>query len=84
MAALPIYVHVPHFMRTRWGSLASVGGLLLAAPSRRDQDPILAGGATGGATFRRALAFVAVGAPLMALAVESSIHPFVPVGPGGG
>lgn len=78
MAALPIYVHVPKFYAETVGlSLASIGGLLLAARALDAlQDPLLgwwsdrrrhrAGGRWG---------FVALGAPLLALGMVGLFTP---------
>jgi GPH family glycoside/pentoside/hexuronide:cation symporter len=78
MAALPIYVHVPHFYSDTLGlSLASVGGLLLAARFLDAvQDPLL-----GWWSDRRRdrpggrWTFVAVGAPLLALGMVGLFNP---------
>jgi GPH family glycoside/pentoside/hexuronide:cation symporter len=78
MAALPIYVHVPHFYSDTLGlSLASVGGLLLAARFLDAvQDPLL-----GWWSDRRRdrpggrWVFVLAGAPLMALGMVGLFNP---------
>jgi Na+/melibiose symporter-like transporter len=78
MAALPIYVHVPKFYADTMGlSLASVGGLLLAARAfDAVQDPLL-----GWWSDRRRACpggrwmFVAVGAPLLALGMVGLFDP---------
>jgi GPH family glycoside/pentoside/hexuronide:cation symporter len=78
MAALPIYVHVPHFYSDTLGlSLASVGGLLLAARFLDAvQDPLL-----GWWSDRRRdrpggrWVFVAAGAPLLALGMVGLFNP---------
>ena len=78
MAALPIYVHVPHFYADTLGlSLASVGGLLLAARFLDAvQDPLL-----GWWSDRRRdkpggrWAFVIAGAPLLALGMLGLFNP---------
>jgi len=78
MAALPIYVHVPHFYAETLGlSLASVGGLLLAARFLDAvQDPLL-----GWWSDRRRdrpggrWIFVAAGAPLLALGMVGLFNP---------
>ncbi len=78
MAALPIYVHVPKFYADTLGlSLASVGGLLLAARAfDAIQDPLL-----GWWSDRRRAApggrwlFVAAGVPLLALGMIGLFNP---------
>jgi Na+/melibiose symporter-like transporter len=78
MAALPIYVHVPHFYSDTLGlSLASVGGLLLAARFLDAvQDPLL-----GWWSDRRRdrpggrWVFVLAGAPLLALGMVGLFNP---------
>lgn len=78
MAALPIYVHVPHFYADTLGlSLASVGGLLLAARFLDAvQDPLL-----GWWSDRRRdraggrWAFVMAGTPLLALGMVGLFNP---------
>ncbi len=78
MAALPIYVHVPHFYSDTLGlSLASVGGLLLAARLLDAvQDPIL-----GWWSDRRRdkpfgrWVFIAAGAPLLAIGMVGLFNP---------
>jgi glycoside/pentoside/hexuronide:cation symporter, GPH family len=78
MAALPIYVHVPKFYAETVGlSLASIGGLLLAARlADALQDPLL-----GWWSDRRShraggrWSFVAAGAVLLALAMYALFHP---------
>lgn len=78
MAALPIYVHVPKFYAETVGlSLASIGGLLLAARALDAvQDPLLGWwsdrrrGRAGGRWV-----FVAAGAPLLALGMVGLFMP---------
>lgn len=78
MAALPIYVHVPHFYADTLGlSLASVGILLLAARFLDAvQDPLL-GWWSDRRRDRRGgrWAFVMAGAPLMAIGMVGLFNP---------
>ena len=78
MAALPIYVHVPHFYADTLGlSLASVGGLLLAARFLDAvQDPLL-GWWSDRRRDRRGgrWVFVIAGAPLLALGMVGLFNP---------
>jgi len=78
MAALPIYVHVPHFYADTLGlSLASVGALLLAARFLDAvQDPLL-GWWSDRRRDRRGgrWAFVMAGAPLMAIGMVGLFNP---------
>ncbi len=78
MAALPIYVHVPHFYAETLGmSLASVGGLLLAARFLDAvQDPLLGwwSDRRRDKRFGRWL-FVAAGAPLLAVGMVGLFNP---------
>ena len=78
MAALPIYVHVPHFYADTLGlSLASVGARLLAARFLDAvQDPLL-GWWSDRRRDRRGgrWAFVMAGAPLMALGMVGLFNP---------
>jgi Na+/melibiose symporter-like transporter len=78
MAALPIYVHVPKFYADTLGlSLAGVGAILLAARLvDAVQDPFFGwwsdrARARGGSRW----AFVAAGAPLLALGMAGLFHP---------
>lgn len=78
MAALPIYVHVPHFYAETLGlSLASVGGLLLAARFLDAvQDPLLGWWSDRRRAHRGSRwAFVGVGAPLLALGMVGLFNP---------